>query len=62
MIGNAQWLDALTIPDLQCNIMKDQLEETFSDASRQIPTKSDDIIKTEEAFMVEENHLSFQES
>ena len=42
--------------------MKDQLEETFSDASRQITTKSDDIIKTEEAFMVEENHLSFQES
>ena len=51
-----------TILDLQYNIMKDQLKKTFSDASRQIPTKSDEIIKTEEAFMAEEiNHLSFQE-
>ena len=37
--------------------MKDQLKKTFSDASRQIPTKSEDIIKTEEAFMEKErNH------
>ena len=43
--------------------MKDQLKKTFSDASKQIPTKSDEIIKMEEAFMAEEiNHLSFQES
>ena len=52
-----------TIPDFQYGIMKDQLKKTFSDASRQIPTKSDEIIKMEEAFMAEEiNHLSFQES
>ena len=51
-----------TIPDLQYDIMKDQLKKTFSDASRQIPTKPDEIM-TEEAFMTEEiNHLSFQES
>ena len=31
--------------------MKDQLKKTFSDVSRPIPTKSDDIIKTEVAFM-----------
>ena len=49
-----------TIPDLQYDIMKDQLKKTFSQASRQIPTKSEDIIMTEEAFMVDEiYHLSF---
>ena len=43
--------------------MKDQLKKTFSDASRQIPTKSEDIIKTKLAFMADEiNHLSFQDS
>ena len=36
------------IPDLQYDIMKDQLKKAFSDASRQIPTKWEDIIKTEE--------------
>ena len=33
------------IPDLHYNIMKDQLKKTFSDASRQILTKTEDIIK-----------------
>ena len=43
--------------------MKGLLKKTFSDASRPIPTKSEDILKREEAFMVEEiNHLSFQDS
>ena len=52
-----------TILDLQYNIMKDQLKKTFSDASRQIPTKSEDIIKMEEALMAEEiNRLPFQDS
>ena len=51
------------IPDLQYDIIKDQLKKTLSDASRQIPTKSDEIIETEGAFMVDEiNHLSFRES
>ena len=58
-----QELVKATIPDLQYDIIKDQLKENFSDASRQIATKSDENIRTEEAFMVEErNHLSFQES
>ena len=49
-----------TIPDLQYDIMKDQLKKTFSQASRQIPTKSEDIIMTEEAFLVDEiYHLFF---
>ena len=52
-----------TVPHLQYDIIKDQLKETFSDASRQIATKSDENIKTEEACMAEEtSHLSFQES
>ena len=52
-----------TIPDLHFDIMKDQLKKIFSDAWRQIPTKSEDIIKVKEAFMAEEiNHLFFQDS
>ena len=52
-----------TILDMQYDIMKDQLKKTFNDSSRQIQTKSEDIIKTEEAFMAKEiNHLSFQVS
>ena len=52
-----------TVPHLQYDIIKDQLKETFSDASRQTATKSDENIKTEEASMAQEiNHLSFQES
>ena len=52
-----------TIPDLQNDIMKDQLKKAFSDASRQIPAKWEDIIKTEETFMAEGiNNLSFQDS
>ena len=58
-----QELVKATIPHLQYDIIKDQLKENFSDASRQIATKSEENIRTEEAFMVEErNHLSFQES
>ena len=52
-----------TIPDLHFDIMKDRLKKIFSDAWRQIPTKSEDIIKVKEAFMAEEiNHLFFQDS
>ena len=36
--------------------MKDQLKKTFSDASRQVPTKTEAIIKTEETFLTEEFH------
>ena len=34
--------------------MKDQFKKTFRDASRQVPTKTEDIIKTGETFLPEE--------
>ena len=50
-----------TIPDLQYNIMKDQLKKTFYDASRQFATKTEDITKTEETFLAEEfNNIEIQ--
>ena len=50
-----------TIPDLQYNIMKDQLQKTFSDAWRWVPTKTEDIIKTEETFLAQEfNNMEIQ--
>ena len=44
-----------TIPN-----MKDQLKKTFSDALRQIPTKSEDIIKTDQEFIAEETSTKQQ--
>ena len=41
------------MPDLQYNIMKDKLKKTVSDASRQVPTKTNNIIKTEENFLAQ---------
>ena len=38
-------------PDLEFDVVKYQLKKTFSDASRQIPIKREDIIKTEKAFL-----------
>ena len=50
-----------TIPDLQYNIMKDQLKKTFYDVSRQFATKTEDITKTEETFLAEEfNNIEIQ--
>ena len=43
----------VTIPDLQYNIMEDKLKKTISDASRQVPTKTNIIIKTEETFLAQ---------
>ena len=37
------------IPNLQYNIMKDQLKKMFSDALKQVPTKTEDIIKLEKS-------------
>ena len=60
LLKSANWsthheeLIKATIPDIQCNILKDQLKKTFSDASRQVPTKTEDIIKTEKTFLAEE--------
>ena len=48
-----------TIPDLQYNIMKDQLQKTLSDALRQVLTE--DIVKTEETSLTEEfNKMEIQ--
>ena len=50
-----------TIPDLQYNIMKDQLQKTLSDALRQVLTKTEDIVKTEETSLTEEfNKMEIQ--
>ena len=49
------------IQGLQYNIMKGQLKKTVSDASRQVPTKTEDIIKTRETFLTEEfNNIEIQ--
>ena len=34
--------------------MKDQLKKTFSDASRHIPTKNEEVIKAEDTFLTED--------
>ena len=50
-----------TIPDHQYNIMKDQLKKTISDASWQVPTKTEVINKTEKTFPAEEfNNVEMQ--
>ena len=42
--------------------MKDQLKKTFSDASRNIPTKTEEVIKTEDTFLTEDiNNMTLQE-
>ena len=34
--------------------MKDQLKKTFSDASRHVPTKNEDVTVTEDTFLTED--------
>lgn len=43
-----------TIPAPQYDIMKDQLKETFSDASNHVSMKNEDVFKTEVASVVED--------
>ena len=43
-----------TIPELKYDLMKDQLKKTFSDASRHIPTKNEEVIKAEDTFLTED--------
>lgn len=38
----------------QYDVKKDQLKETFSDASNHVPMKNEDVIKTENASVVED--------
>ena len=41
-------------PELQYDLMKDQLQKTFSDELRHIPTKNEAVIKTRHTFLPEE--------
>ena len=51
-----------TIKDLQDDLMKDQRQKSFSNASRQGPTKNEDIsIKTEEIFLSAGNESTINE-
>ena len=51
-----------TIKDLQDDLMKDQRQKSFSNASRQVPTKNKDIsIKTEEIFLSAGNESTINE-
>ena len=43
-----------TIHELQYDLMKVQLKETFSNGSRHVPTKNEEIIKTEDMFITED--------
>ena len=49
-----------TLPQLQSDLMKDQLKKTFSESSRHVPTKQEDYVKTEEALVAEMNQLELR--
>ena len=49
-----------TLPELQYDLMKDQLKKTFSDSSRHVPTK-EDYVKTEEDLVAEMNQLELRQ-
>ena len=53
LYSNHEELIKATIPELKYGLMKDQLKKTFSDASRQIPTKNEKVIKAEDIFSIE---------
>ena len=53
-------LTKATLPQLQYDLMKDQLKKTFSDSSKHVPTKKD-YIKTEEALVAEMNQLELRQ-
>ena len=43
--NNHKELIKATIPELKYDLMEDQLKKTFSDASRHIPTKNEEVIQ-----------------
>ena len=49
-----------TLPELQYDLMKDQLKKTFSNSSRHVPTE-EDYVKTEEALVAEMNQLELRQ-
>ena len=60
--NNHEELIKATIPKLKYDLMKDQLKKTFSDASRHIPTKNEEVIKAEDTFLTEDfNQMSIEE-
>ena len=52
--SNHEELIKATIPELKYDLMKDQLKKTFSDASRHVPTKNEEVIKAEDTFLIED--------
>ena len=42
------------MPELKCDLMKGQLKKTFSDASRHISTKNEEVIIAEDTFLTED--------
>ena len=52
--NNHKELIKATSPDLKYNLIKDQLKKIFSDASRHVPTKNEEVSKTEYVFLTED--------
>ena len=51
--NNPEELVKATIPELKYDPMTDQLKKTFSDTSRHIPPKNEEVIKVEDTFLTE---------
>ena len=51
--NNQEEMIKVTIPKLKYDLMKDQLEKTFTDASRHIPTKNEEVLKADDTFLTE---------
>ena len=47
-------LTKATITELKHDLIKDQLKKIFSDSSRHIPTKNEEVIKAEDKFLIED--------
>ena len=52
--NNHKELIKATSPDLKYNLIKDQLKKIFSDTSRHVPTKNEEVSKTEYVFLTED--------
>ena len=60
--SNHKELMKTAIPELKYDLMKDQLRKTFSDASRHIPTKDEELINAEDTFLTEDfNQMAIEE-
>ena len=47
-------LTKATITELKHDLIQDQLKKIFSDSSRHIPTKNEEVIKAEHIFLIED--------